>query len=463
MKKIFSLRTWLLLAVLVRVYKILVTKCIASDGVAYIGAAKDLLEGSGFNPIWPPLYPWLISLLWRAGINPELSGQLISLIFGVLTVALIYILSKKITGSEIVSNIAVIFSVFHPFLVRYSAETLSDSLFTFLITLSIYYGWLVIESGKREKTFFRVFITGVVLALAYLTKPEGIFILIIISLWWIIFPLVKIKLHKGLWYRNVFKVVFVWIVFFVVCLPYLYAVKSKSGDWIISQKQTIVFSIALQSGGYEEEFLNVSPLEYAKEKPKIFFSKVGSDLLTVFGKFPDAYFPLLFILLLIGIMGRDKEKKYLLYILSFLIPFFIGYAVYHPGRRYLVGWVPLTIFLSAYGIININKWTKINTWILVIITVFIMFPKTFAPIRKNGARWKEAGLWIKDYGKKNPVVMCEDERTAFYADGENVILNDENYRDETNRVDYIVTDMKIDTLKRRCHTSLGLNIYYGEN
>ena len=92
-----------------------------------------------------------------------------------------------------------------------------------------------------------------------------------------------------------------------------------------------------------------------------------------------------------------------------------------------------------------------------------MFPKTFAPIRKNGARWKEAGLWIKDYGKKNPVVMCEDERTAFYADGENVILNDENYRDETNRVDYIVTDMKIDTLKRRCHTSLGLNIYYGEN
>lgn len=447
MKNKFPLWLLLVLALFVRLYKISLVRCIAPDGVAYISAAKDLLCRKGFSPIWPPLYPWFLSILWRLGINPELSGQLVSVFFGMATVVMVYVITKSIFSQRI-AIISTIFCAFHPYLVRYSAEALSDSLFCFLITSCVFLGWFVM----KKASFFLVLFTGILTALAYLTKPEGFFLLPIISLWWIFSPLEK--MHKRL-----SAVIFIWVIFLIISFPYLYDIQKKTGEWVMSQKQTIVFSIALKKEGYTEEFLNVSPLEYLKENPKKFFIKVGSGLLSLLGRVPDAYNPLLFLFLMIGLTAGIREKRFIFYIFTFIIPFFIGYAIFHPGRRYLVGWVPLTLFFSSFGVEKLGKWlTRGRILPIILIAIIFMLPKTLEPIRNDGMKWKEAGLWIKSNSGRTVRIMSEDGRVSFYADGEDIPWDEGKFKE----VDYVVAEEEINSLKKTEYISGGLNIYYGK-
>lgn len=434
----------LIIAFLIRLYKISLVKCIASDGIAYIDIAEDIIAGRGFNPVWPPLYPLFISFFLRCGFNPELSGQLVSVLFGTLTVGIIYISVKQIF-SERTALISCLFAAFHPYLVRYSAEVLADSLFTFLITTVVFLGWLVI----KKKNVSLVFLTGLFCGTAYLTKPEGIFLLPVISAWWIF----SCRYQR---YRRILVILISWLAFFAVGFPYLYSLRKETGRWTISQKESIVFSVALREEGYTDEFLNISPSEYLTENPKEFFKKTGSGLIKLFGRIPDAYQPVLFIFLVIGLVTGIREKKYVCYVSSFLFVYFIGYAIFNPGRRYLAGWVPVTLFFAACGIENaggrIGKGRYL--WLLVSITLLTMLPKTFDAIRPDGGRWKEAGLWIKNNSSGRSKVMCEDERTAFYANGEYVPLSDNRFGD----VRYVVTD-KETNFRKVYSTKDRLSIY----
>jgi hypothetical protein len=234
---------------------------------------------------------------------------------------------------------------------------------------------------------------------------------------------------------------------------------------MISQKQSIVFSVALKEEGYTEEYLDVAPLEFIKKSPKEFLSKVYNGYLKILGRFPDAYNPFLFILFLAGLLRFSGDKKYLTYVLSFLAVFFTGYAIFNPGRRYLVGWVPLTLFIASYGIENINNWFKKKIsngrdfkWAIVTLVILLMLPRTLGTVRKEGGQWKEAGTWIKKHAQDTPVVMCEDPRTAFYAGGKSVEFNENGF----SHVDYIVTEKSIVSLKQAHSLSTGLNIYYGK-
>ena len=464
MKYKFSLWFWLVLALAVRLYKITVTRCIAGDGIAYLGVARDWLQGSGVHPVWPPLYPWLVSLLWRMGFPAELSGQLISVIFGVLLVALVYLAGKRIFPQSIAA-IACILVVFQPFLVRYSAEVLADSLYTFLLTAVIVSGWWALQEqakaqeGRKRIVFLTAVATGILAALTYLTKPEGVGVLIVISIWWLWGPKISLLKTKQKWLINISMVLCAWLVFCLISFPYLSAIKEKTGEWMISQKQTIVFSVALREKGYTDKFLNISPLAYAKAEPGRFFAKVGSDVLVLLGRIPDAWHPLLFLLFFIGCIGGIREKRFLAYLLTIITPFLIGYAVYHPGRRYLVNWVPLLLLFSAYGIKNINRWTRLPEWTLILAVILVMLPKTLDPIRVSGIRWKESGNWIKDHAGRGKSVWVDDERIAFYAEARQFGSKTGGKLD-IDEADYIVTEKNLDGWVKVGRVE-DLNIYYG--
>jgi 4-amino-4-deoxy-L-arabinose transferase-like glycosyltransferase len=456
MKKYRFLWVVLALGLLIRMFKVHLVYCIAPDGIAYINAAKDLISGKGFNSTWPPLYPFFLSIFWNLISNPELSGQLVSVLFGVLTIGIVYIMFKNIFNEQ-VGIITSLFAAFHPYLVRYSAETLADSLFTFLITTVVFLGWLSIS----KKKIYHVVLTGFFAALAYLAKPEGVVLLVVISIWWLFEP-------KRKWITKISRMLFAWFIFLIICFPYLYSIQRDTGKWMISQKQSIVFSIALKNEGYTEEFLDISPAEYLKTNPKIFFKKIGSGFLKLLGRFPDAYNPFLFLLFIFGLINKYKDKQFLYFIASFLILFFMGYAMFHPGRRYLVGWVPVTLFVAGFGVENLNDWLKkinvlktinINyTGLIVGIIILAMLPKTFEYIRPEAEQWKEAGFWIKRHFTGTPKVMCDSARVIFYSEGEYVPLDESKF----NAVDYIVTEKEISFLKKAFSLSTGLNIYYGE-
>lgn len=195
---------------------------------------------------------------------------------------------------------------------------------------------------------------------------------------------------------------------------------------------------------------------------------MGKDLLKLIGSFPDAYHPLLFIFLIIGLLTRwDKDYiKPAIYISSFIIPYFLGYIIFHPGRRYLVNWVPLTLFLGAIGFDRINRWINMKfkpskglSTVLLLVIIIILLPKTLEGVREDGLKLKRMGLWIKENSKGKISVMAEDRRLAFYADADYIPWD----RDRIKDVDYIVTEKYISSLKEIYCTTNGMRIYHGSS
>ncbi len=449
MQKIrFNLWFWLLLALIVRVYKISLVYCIASDGAAYIKTAERLLAGGGFHPLWPPFYPWLISLLTGRGLEPELSGTLISLIFGLGVVALTYFVTKEIFSLR-VAGIATIFAVFHPFLVRYSAEVLAETVFTFFLILTIFLGW----QARRKENVFPVLGMGIACALAYLTKPEAVVLMLLIPSWWI-FP----GAGAGIG-RRLINVALAVIVFLLITFPYLGVVHEITGQWLVSQKQTVVFSLALQEEGYTDTLEEITPVQYLISQPALFCRKIGKDLLVLAGRFPDAYHPLLFIFLLIALFNRwpPNWKPPAWYIFSLFFVYCLGYALYHPGRRYLVSWVPLLLFLAAFGWLNTVAWLESRTrrrvgTVALWAVILIMLPNTLTPVHKRGGQWKTAGLWLGAHTFPGAKIMAKDERVAFYAQGRYIPWG-------SARAEYIVGDEEFAGLELLHTINTGLKIY----
>jgi hypothetical protein len=58
-------------------------------------------------------------------------------------------------------------------------------------------------------------------------------------------------------------------------------------------------------------------------------------------------------------------------------------------------------------------------WFLMFLIVLLLLPKALAPQRAEKIPLKEAGLWIRQHGPMDPVIMTPNNlsRIAFYADG----------------------------------------------
>jgi len=227
-------KLWVLvgIAFFVRLYLVLTSAGISPDGVEYLRAAKFFLEGNyykGFLNIFPPFYPGVIALVSLVVRDLEWAGKLASLLFGTLTVIPIYFLAKSLFNEDVGLYSALLLT-FHPYLAQYSGSVLSESAFTFLGIWSAYIGW----KALMHKSWRAMIAVGLLLGLAYLTRPEGI-AFVVVFLFWIFF-------FDGMrfWVNLAEKVCMSasFMVGFLGCaLPYIFFLHEVTGKWLLSLKQ----------------------------------------------------------------------------------------------------------------------------------------------------------------------------------------------------------------------------------
>lgn len=158
------------------------------DASLYAGTARNIIQGHGvFEPGtipfflgylipsvpfgWPPYHGPFFSLV-AAIFFLFFGAHKFSLIlangfFFILTIPFVYLLAKKIYNSG-VALLASVWYIFIPSLLDYSISGMSESLFTFLVVFIFF----LLIAGKNH-TFW----AGIVLGLAYLTRPQGILLL----------------------------------------------------------------------------------------------------------------------------------------------------------------------------------------------------------------------------------------------------------------------------------------------
>ena len=401
---------WILLiiSISVRIYLSVFTYVIKNDSVAFIQNAKYFAGGdfqSGLKHDYHPLYSFFIAVVYKAIPNMEVSGTIVSVFFGTLTVIVFYLIGKSVFDHKI-SLVSAIILAFHPYAVRFSADIISESTYFFFFISAFGLGFFAIT--KKKFSFFTL--TGICSAFAYLTRPEGIGIIVIVAGWCFIKDLDKIRL---IWKGKLVSILILIVSFLVFSSPYLVYIKSETGKWLLTMKrnlsqtkivkipedrsreklieesvgnansdvntnkQTVVNQtntnrLSKDSGTEKEGITNV---KFVKIPFKGLSLKTYLEsLLYVITKYISTFHPFVFIFFIIGVVNwtRIKKARFFGFYITSVIVFYmvvlyrlniVNIAVYddiyqYPSRRHLMPIVIPAIFCAGIGVYTTGTWMQ---------------------------------------------------------------------------------------------------------
>lgn len=422
-KKLVSKPTYTLTAILtlgfvLRLMSFIRSVTISDDGVGYMRVAEGFATGeysATFHAVYPPLYPFFISLFSNLTGDFETAGRLVSLIFGTVAIAVAYSLAKLIYN-ETIGLLTALLVAIHPYMIRYSGEVLTEGLYYTIFTLTVLVGYKALVT---KNTVYMVLV-GLLSSMAYLTRPEGIALLPLTFIWLFFFNSQNIYSDIP---RKIYLAVIGTILFLLASLPYLNFVYESTSGTSISGKSNISYAVA-------SLFNNDLALR-------------NFNMLTE--NFVPAFTVPLFILFILGLFviykSQPKEKDY--FLLSIIAFYSIVYIVVRPDTRYFVELMSLYLIFSAHGLIFIKEFIeksfkeKFNYSFYIIIFLITLFGSYQGmEIKRHHVAEKETALWLKaTYGKGikimtyNPTVLGELPIFVYYSEGKHFTLPKGTFKD----------------------------------
>jgi 4-amino-4-deoxy-L-arabinose transferase-like glycosyltransferase len=346
---------------------------------------KDFPEFKGESPtrLRQPIYPLFLALilfLFKNSINAVL---IIQLLISLLILFLVIDIGKRIFQSEYNYYNNLILALYFP-LWMLSASILTEIVFTFFITLSI---WFYLISFEKNK-FNYVLLSGILLGIAFLTRPIALIIFIVTSSL-ILFKREKIKLKSfGIFTLGFIIIIAPWVLRNYFVLDEFTALSSDGGYNLYSSTLGVNkkpwlddegFKSAVLNGYYidnraNKNFISLSiesiasaPLSYVKNgflrilSTWSYFagSRVFQNKMIIFFSFSIVQ---IFILLfaLFGIHKYKKTKNLFLLILP-IISFTIIIIFSYSTSRFFIPIMPFVLLLTGQGILSfIEKIKKHN-------------------------------------------------------------------------------------------------------
>ncbi|MFQ5658405.1 MAG: ArnT family glycosyltransferase [Candidatus Methylomirabilales bacterium] len=463
----FTLRLWVALT----------AEGITTDGTAYVQVARafargDILDGIqgypqwGPRPFhWPPLYPLLIACLSPVVPDLELGGRLVSATAGTLLILPGYVLGRRIFGTNI-GLLSALFLAFHARLIYFGGSVGTESTYMLIGTAAVERGWAAIEGRRVAPLLAASSLAG----LAYLTRPEGVGIPVVLTAW------IIWRMARGPEPRQVVAALGVLAAGFVpFSAPYILFMQYTTGTWMLSGKLRVppvywillagsllvliimmelirqwllrekyavlwllgclvMLFLLLEMFGPPEDPL--PHLVLVREGPIAFFRALGISLVWEVKRFPEALTLAPYLLLLICICCRSTLPSEPLgeAYLRTVIFFYLGlFALWFPRRRFLIQLVPYVLPWAGVGLLELQERTR--AWLerrygknragemakrgmAVLLVVIVMTHAPFVlQLGKGRVAEKQIGLRLRPLVAPNTLIMARRPQVAFYAGG----------------------------------------------
>lgn len=188
-----------LLAGFARLAAILHFDSLADDQDAYLAIARNIADGNGFcanvgqpTAYRPPLYPLVLAFCLSVG--GKVAIGVLHVLLGMLTSALAWKLARLVGLSVLGCAVTAVLVAVDPILVRYSANPMTETLFTVLVVGFVNAS---LEAARSEKrSLVDQFKPGVWFGLAALCRP---------SIWafGILYVVVSFVWHRLGWSQNI--------------------------------------------------------------------------------------------------------------------------------------------------------------------------------------------------------------------------------------------------------------------
>jgi 4-amino-4-deoxy-L-arabinose transferase-like glycosyltransferase len=440
----------IVLALLVRIAPLRTPPAVEyADGAAYAIVGKNIISGNGIrdwygpHTLWPPFYPALLGVFSLAVPDPEMAGRLVSFLTAMLALLFLYLIARELFSPE-TALYTVLFTSLHPDLSRTSLAVLTESAYLCLLLSGI---WLTLLTLKRRRIGF-LFLTGLIIGCAYLTRPEAIGFVLLIPASVGCAHFLSAGERKG----AAGGIVVFLVGFLLIATPYVFFLKAHTGQWGISGKARHNLAITdprlgdtlkekyygLGSDGRTVGLERVSipeVMDYWKKHPTALAKRYVRLFVKQYdGTLPQVFHPLLIALLGIGLYhGRWRNQTWgKLLVLGALFPLLV-YPLSHLEYRYLVPLVPFMLIWTGHGaavVMEGLRSTEPGTVLfgrripfrgfalVVMLTLLLFYYRDFvAQPFAMGREEKVLGHWIKDHVGVGARIMDRSHVVAFHAEG----------------------------------------------
>lgn len=445
----------ILSSIIIKFTNIGFTNCISTNGMYFVSLAKNFLNGEyeeAFTAYIPFLYPILIALGNYLINNLEISGQVIAAISGTGIIFILYQLGKEMFGVRI-GLLAGLFAAISPIFNTYSSRVMDDMPYGFLYAWSVYAGWRFLNKQDYKSGLYFALLA----ALAYLIRPEGLGILLIVSAWFIL-----AKQERGASiFRRIAIITGVNLFFFICILPQILIIHHITGEFSFSGKTSYILR-DIDKFDTENRILNGQELqpeatafgfedwerrEYKREGglfgilihyPGVIMKKLGHNLKGYLLNIPRACGYLLAIPLCFGIFFRKQlryKRREELFLLTIILFNLLSLSLFKEKYRHLISIVPFLYIWAVIGIdeiVPLIKGIRRKTQVLangnslipiaLSICIFATLPQTFSNISEHNYSWrdspeKKAGQWLsQNIPKESRIISWEAGKVLYYAD-----------------------------------------------
>jgi 4-amino-4-deoxy-L-arabinose transferase-like glycosyltransferase len=164
------------------------------DAFRYDFTARALADGRGYihlngapTAFWPPGYAFLLAFAYKLFGAGATTAQLVNVLLGTATVGLVYLIGRRTVGERAALIASAIVAAF-PSLIFFTAVTLSETAFTFVVLLAVY---LLLRESDPERTdaggrnLRLLFVSGLVIGFAALVRGQALLLPLVFVPFWL--------------------------------------------------------------------------------------------------------------------------------------------------------------------------------------------------------------------------------------------------------------------------------------
>jgi len=327
---------------------------------------------------YPPLYYFILSIMYRVFGVLFFTGSLTTLFFSLGTLLTIFLFSKNhLKNSKIGLTASLIFGL-TPIIIFLSIKSMTDIPVLFFFLLSIYSYLNAIKTNKIKN--FIIF--SILFTFGFLTK-------------WTIVLVLPIIFIYSIMHRKCFKKLIISFILIGIFLsPYIF-LAYKTGSLLLPLKSSII------SPGFRERDPQYTSLEGWLYYPKILSNE---------------YFTLpLFILALLSLVVycKTKQKYWKLFLIWFVVTYLFFTWLPNKDHRYISVLFPSLLFPYA-TILNFIKNKKIMFGLLFLICIFLLSVNYhyLKPFFESKINFNQV---IGEVTKEDGNILLATETSEFYS------------------------------------------------
>jgi 4-amino-4-deoxy-L-arabinose transferase-like glycosyltransferase len=465
---------------------------IENEGGEYATIAENLLAGKGYvglgstgkpQLLFPPLYPFSIAVISSLITqNTELAARIVSLVMGLGLVFVTFKIGTLMYGRTVGLITATLVGL-HPLLVKLSVSVQSEATY-FALVFSGVYCFLKSVDLRSIRWFFWA---GAFWGLAYLTRPEAILFLVIMSCYLSVISYTT----RQPWRPTLARLSLLVIVFALFASPYIFFLYRHTGQVRIEGKSPVNYLISqrmmsgmgphealfgvddnlrefgIAMGNINSHIINPATfdfpalLPYIARATKYQLTNIVSTI-TNSGSFGKA---LLFAMGVLGLfcsawdVDRAKREACLLLILGAVSVTLFSLQFFQ--ERYVFIFLPFMLLWAGKGIDEFTNWakhtqklvankdgetTKNRDPILQIILIASLLLLAaisnvtgtcddFRSTNNGCILTKKAGIWLREQPPENKVIMDAGTAVPYYARAEYIGLP---YSSSATAIKYIL-------------------------